>query len=93
MTTTTTPNHSKHLPLLSFLFALLLQTVVVVSYFNGVDNRSMVNQSGIERNEGRLDRLEVAVQKQEVMLARMSEHLGAIRQVVEAMNERALNRD
>ena len=84
--------NAKYLPLFSFLFALFLQTIVVVSYFNGIANDLRTAIRDIERNTGRIDRLELTVQAQEVTLARMSEHLGAIRKVVERMDERANTR-
>lgn len=89
----TSLNTNKYLPLFSFLFALFLQTIVVVSYFNGIANDLRTAIRDIERNTGRIDRLELTVQAQEVTLARMSEHLGAIRKVVERMDERATNRN
>lgn len=89
----TSPNPNKYLPLLSFLFALFLQTIVVVSYFAEIAGDLKTAIRDIERNTDRIDRLELTVQKQEVTLARMSEHLGAIRKVVESMDERARSRD
>jgi hypothetical protein len=82
---------TKHVPVMAFIFALLVQTVIVVSYITNIAASVQVNQRDLLRNEVRIDRLELVVQAQEVVLAQMREHLGAIRKVVEAMDERARN--
>ena len=89
----TSPNPNKYLPLLSFLFALFLQTIVVVSYFAEIAGDLKQRSATLSATQIALIELELTVQKQEVTLARMSEHLGAIRKVVESMDERARNRD
>lgn len=82
---------AKHVPVMAFIFALLVQTVIVVSYITNIAASVTTNQRDLLRNEVRIDRLELTVQAQEVVLAQMREHLGAIRVVVEAMDERARN--
>ena len=75
---------SKSVPI-TFIGAIICQTVALVWFFaslsNGIDN----NARDIVRHETRIETLETAVQSQAVMSARMDENIQAIRDMLEAM--------
>jgi len=78
---------------MSFGFALLVQTILLVAYIAGIAGDVKTAVRDIERNVNRIDRLETAVQAQEVLLARMATDMAAIRKSVERMDARASNRN
>lgn len=78
---------------MSFGLALVAQTLMLAHYITGIAKDVETAVRDIERNVERIDTLETTVQKQEVLLARISADLGAIRKSVERMDERARNRN
>ena len=77
---------------MSFGLALLVQTIALVGYIAGIAGDVKTAVRDIDRNVTRIDRLERTVQQQEVLLAKISSDLGAIRQSVERMDRRATER-
>jgi hypothetical protein len=73
---------SKSVPV-TFILAILLQTVALVWYVSSLDNAIENNTRDLMRQEGRLDSLETIVQTQALTLVRMDENIKAIRLMME----------
>ena len=73
---------SKSVPL-TFILAIVAQTVALVWYVSSLDNAVENNTRNIVRHEVRLDALDKVVQSQAVTLARMDENIKAIREHLE----------
>ena len=73
---------SKSVPL-SFIFAILLQTVTLVWFIANLNSNVEDNAREIVRHETRIQSLETAVQTQAVAVARMDENIQAIRSMIE----------
>jgi hypothetical protein len=73
---------NKSIPI-TFLFAILLQTVALIWFVatlrNDVDN----NRANILRNEVKVESLSNLVQDQSILLARIDENLKVIRNAIE----------
>lgn len=75
---------SKSVPI-SFILAIIAQTVALVWFVASLNNGIENNSRDIVRHETRIETLESAVQSQAVMSARMDENIQAIRDMLEAM--------
>ena len=75
---------SKSVPV-SFILAIVGQTVALVWYVSSLDNNVENNQRELIRHETRIESLEKVVQSQAVTLGRMDENIKAIRNSVEKM--------
>ena len=75
---------SKSVPI-SFILAIVGQTVALVWYVSSLDNNIENNQRELIRHETRIEALEKVVQSQAVTLGRMDENIKAIRHSVEKM--------
>ena len=75
---------SKSVPI-SFIFAILMQTVALVWFISSLNGEVQSNTKELVRHETRLDSLEAIVQTQAVTLARLDENIKAIRDAVEKM--------
>ena len=75
---------SKSVPI-SFIFAILMQTVALVWFISSLNGEAQSNTKELVRHETRLDSLEAIVQTQAVTLARLDENIKAIRDAVEKM--------
>lgn len=75
---------SKSVPI-SFILAIIAQTVALVWFVASLNNGIENNSRDIVRHEIRIETLETAVQSQAVMSARMDENIQAIRNMLEAM--------
>ena len=73
---------SKSVPL-SFIFAILLQTMTLVWFIANLSGNVEDNAREIVRHETRIQSLEAAVQGQAVAVARMDENIQAIRSMIE----------
>jgi len=73
---------SKSVPL-SFIFAILLQTMTLVWFIANLNSNVEDNAKEIVRHETRIQSLEAAVQGQAVAVARMDENIQAIRSMIE----------
>lgn len=62
-----------------------MQTIALVWFVASMNNAIQVNARDIIRHDTRLEALEATVQEQAVMLGRMDENIGAIRDAVERM--------
>lgn len=78
---------SKSVPI-SFILAIVGQTVALVWYVSSLDNNIENNQRELIRHETRIEALEKVVQSQAVTLGRMDENIKAIRDSVEKMSNR-----
>ena len=78
---------SKSVPI-SFILAIVCQTVALVWYVSSLDNNIENNQRELIRHETRIEALEKVVQSQAVTLGRMDENIKAIRDSVEKMANR-----
>tara|TARA_R100000742_G_C4163454_1_gene4229 strand:+ start:74 stop:346 length:273 start_codon:yes stop_codon:yes gene_type:complete len=78
---------SKSVPI-SFILAIIGQTVALVWYVSSLDNNIQNNQRELIRHETRIEALEKVVQSQAVTLGRMDENIKAIRNSVEKMANR-----
>lgn len=78
---------SKSVPI-SFILAIVGQTVALVWYVSSLDNNIKNNQRELIRHETRIEALEKVVQGQAVTLGRMDENIKAIRNSVEKMANR-----
>ena len=77
---------SKSVPI-TFILAIIAQTVALIWFVATLRNDVDTNQSQLVRHEIRLEAVEGIVQNQAVMLARIDENLKAIRNAIER-NER-----
>jgi hypothetical protein len=75
---------SKSVPI-SFILAIVAQTVALVWYVSSLDNNIKNNHRELIRHETRIESLEKIVQSQAVTLGRMDENIKAIRHSVEKM--------
>lgn len=75
---------SKSVPI-SFIFAIILQTLTLVWFIANLNSTVDTNAREILRNETRIESLETVVQSQAVAIARMDENIQAIRDIVETM--------
>jgi len=75
---------SKSVPI-SFILAILMQTIALVWYVSSLDSNVEANTRGIARHELRLMELEKLTQSQAVMLGRIDENINSIRKSVESM--------
>lgn len=75
---------SKSVPI-SFIFAIILQTLTLVWFIANLNSTVDNNAKEILRNETRIQSLENVVQSQAVAIARMDENIQAIRDIVETM--------
>jgi cell division protein FtsB len=75
---------SKSVPI-SFIFAIILQTLTLVWFIANLNSTVDANAKEIVRNEARIQNLETVVQSQAVAIARMDENIQAIRDIVERM--------
>jgi len=75
---------SKSVPI-SFILAILMQTIALVWYVSNLDSNVEANTREIARHELRLMELEKLTQAQAVMLGRIDENINSIRKSVEAM--------
>lgn len=82
--TTNSWHLSKSVPV-SFILAIVGQTVALVWYVSSLDNNIENNQRQLIRHETRIEALEKIVQSQAVTLGRMDENIKAIRHSVEKM--------
>ena len=89
----TSPVKSINLQAMSFGLALVGQTILLIGYITGIAGDVETAVRDIDRNMTRIDRLEGAVQAQEVLLATMAADMAAIRKSVERMDARASNRN
>lgn len=81
---------SKSVPI-TFILAIVGQTVALVWYVSTLDAAVENNIRDIVRHETRIESLEKTVQQQAVTLARIDANLEAIRNIVEQMASRANN--
>lgn len=79
---------SKSVPI-TFILAIVGQTVALVWYVSTLDAAVESNGRDIVRNETRIETLEKTVQQQAVTLARIDANLEAIRNIVEKMANRS----
>jgi len=75
---------SKSVPI-SFIFAILMQTVALVWFVSSLNSSVEANAKELVRHETRLSSLESVVQTQAVTLGRLDENIKAIRTAVEKM--------
>lgn len=75
---------NKSVPI-SFILAIVAQTIALVWYVSSLDNNVKNNQRELIRHEIRIEVLEKIVQSQAVTLGRMDENIKAIRDSVEKM--------
>ena len=78
---------SKSVPI-TFIVAVVMQTVALVWYVSTLDASIKQNARDITKHETRLETLEKTVQSQAVTLGRIDENLKAIRNLVEQMARR-----
>lgn len=76
---------SRSVPI-SFIFAILLQTIALVWFVASMNTNIETNSKDIIRHETRITQLETVVQGQAVTMARMDENIKAIRDAVERMS-------
>tara|TARA_R110000737_G_scaffold71578_1_gene100086 strand:- start:104 stop:370 length:267 start_codon:yes stop_codon:yes gene_type:complete len=75
---------SKSVPI-TFILAILAQTIALVGYVANLDNNVETNTRDIMRHEAKLQTVELTIQSQAVMSARMDENIQAIRIMLESM--------
>ena len=73
---------SKSVPI-SFILAIMAQTVAIIWFVATLRNDVDTNQSQLLRHEVRIEAVEEIVQSQAVLLARIDENLKAIRDAIE----------
>lgn len=73
---------SKSVPI-SFILAIVAQTVALIWFVATLRNDVDINQSQLLRHEVRIEAVEEIVQSQAVLLARIDENLKAIRDAIE----------
>ena len=69
------------------ILALLVQAVVVITYFNNIENNSETNMASISKLEFRVNRLEQSVQSQQIAMARMEEMIISIKNMVSRIDK------
>ncbi len=80
---------SKSVPI-TFILAIIAQTIALIWFVATLRNDVDINQSQLVRHEVRIEAIEDIVQDQAVMLARIDENLKAIRDAIER-NEKLNN--
>lgn len=75
---------SKSVPI-TFIFAILMQTVSLVWFISSLNGEVQHNSRELVRQETRINSLESIVQTQAVTLGRLDENIKAIRTAVEKM--------
>lgn len=78
---------SKSVPV-TFIFAIVCQTVALVWYVSSLDSSVEINAREIARHEVRIMEVERTGQAQAVMLARIDENIKAIRDSLERQTEK-----
>jgi len=78
---------TKSIPI-SFILAIIGQTIALVWYVSSLDNAIENNKKDLIKHETRIEALEAVVQSQAVTLGRMDENIKAIRDSVEKMANR-----
>lgn len=73
---------SKSVPV-TFILAILFQTIALVWYVSSLDNAIENNTRDLMRQEVRLEALEDIVQTQALTMVRMDENIKAIREMME----------
>lgn len=73
---------SKSVPV-TFILAILFQTIALVWYVSSLDNAIQNNTRDLMRQEVRLEALEDIVQTQALTMVRMDENIKAIREMME----------
>jgi hypothetical protein len=68
---------------ITFVLAIIMQTVALVWYVSTLDSAIKQNSKDILRTEVRLDTVEKIVQSQAVTLGRMDENIKAIRTMMQ----------
>lgn len=84
MSTDTQWHLSKSVPI-SFILAIIMQTIALIWFVATLRNDVDINKTEIVRLETRTESLEDIVQSQAVTLARMDENLKSIRVILEGM--------
>jgi len=83
MTKEVEPWHlSKSVPL-TFVLAIFLQTIALVSYISNMDSSVNANTREIARHEIRIAEMEKTTQELRVLNARIDENIKAIRDMME----------
>jgi len=72
---------------LSFILAIIGQTVALVWFVASLNNDLETNTRELVRHETRIQNLEISVQNQAITMGRMDENIKAIRYAVEKMAE------
>ena len=78
---------SKSVPI-TFILAIVMQTVSLVWYVSSLDNSVSNNAREILRQEVRIENLEEAVQTQAVTLGRIDENINSIREMMQEIARR-----
>jgi hypothetical protein len=73
---------NKSVPI-SFIFAILMQTLALVWFISNLNGSVENNARELVRQETRIQTLETVVQGQAVSVARMDENIQAIRSMIE----------
>lgn len=73
---------SKSVPI-TFIAAIMMQTVALIWFVATLRNDVNVNRMGITRNEGKIESLETIVHSQAVTLGRIDENIKSIRELIE----------
>ena len=81
---------SKSVPV-TFIMAIVCQTVALVWYVSALDASVAINTRDIARHDLRIQATEKSSQEQAVMLARMDANINAIRDMIEAMARRGVD--
>ena len=80
---------SKSVPV-TFIMAIVCQTVALVWYVSALDASVAINTRDIARHDLRIQATEKSSQEQAVMLARMDANINAIRDMIEVMARRGV---
>lgn len=81
----TEPWHLSRSVPISFIFAILMQTIALVWFVSSLNSAVEANAKELVRHETRISSLESVVQTQAVTLGRLDENIKAIRTAVEKM--------
>ena len=80
---------SKSVPV-TFILAILFQTIALVWYVSSLDNAIENNTRDLMRQEVRLEALEDIVQTQALTMVRMDENIKAIRDMMEQDRQKSM---
>ena len=80
---------SKSVPV-TFILAILFQTIALVWYVSSLDNAIQNNTRDLMRQEVRLEALEDIVQTQALTMVRMDENIKAIRDMMEQDRQKSM---